>query len=116
MEHSLIPSIKQWMELDKEIDGLQKKLKELKQSKKQVSTDLSLLMKKNQLDCIDVKSGQIRYVRNKVKKGINQAYLMDVMEKYYKNKDDAQRICEYIQENRPVQETEKIQFKKDKIT
>jgi len=30
MENSLIPTIKTWMELEKEINGLQKKMKELK--------------------------------------------------------------------------------------
>jgi hypothetical protein len=116
MEESLIQSIKNWIENDKEIELLQKKMKELKCEKKKINVDLTQIMKHNNLDCIDVKSGQIRYVKNKVKKGINQTYLMDIMEKYCKNKEEANKICEYIQENRPIQETEKIQFKKDKIT
>jgi hypothetical protein len=113
MENSLIPTIKTWMELEKEINGLQKKMKELKLSKKKVNEELSEIMKKNELDCIDVTSGQIRYTKNKVKKGINQAYLMDVLEKYHNNnKDEAKKICDYIQENRKVEEKEKIHFKK----
>jgi hypothetical protein len=116
MEENLIQSIKTWMEIEKEIETLQKKMKELKSKKKTINMDLTNIMRNNNLDCIDVKSGQIRYVKNKVKKGINQKYLLSVMEKYYKNKEEAQKICEYIQENREIQENEKIQFKKDKIT
>jgi len=37
------------------------------------------------------------------------------MEKYYENKEDAQKICEFIQDNREIKENEKIQFKRDKI-
>ena len=40
---------------------------------------------------------------------------MDIMYKYCKNKDEASKICDYIQENREIQMKEKIQFKKDKI-
>ena len=116
MEENLIQSIKTWMEIEKEIETLQKKMKELKSKKKTINMDLTNIMRNNNLDCIDVKSGQICYVKNKVKKGINQKYLLSVMEKYYKNKEEAQKICEYIQENREIQENEKIQFKKDKIT
>jgi len=116
MEENLIQSIKTWMEIEKEIETLQKKMKELKSKKKTINVDLTNIMRNNNLDCIDVTSGQIRYVKNKVKKGINQKYLLSVMEKYYKNKEEAQKICEYIQENREIQENEKIQFKKDKIT
>ncbi len=87
-----------------------KKIKELKENKKNVSVELSVIMKKNNLDCIDVTSGQIRYTKHKVKKGINQAYLQEVMEKYH-NKEEAKKICEFIQANRAIQETDKIQFK-----
>lgn len=116
MEENLIQSIKNWMELDREIDTLQKQIRELKTKKKIINVDLTEVMKKNNLDCIDVTSGQIRYVKNKVKKGINQKYLLSVMEKFYENKEQAQKICEFIQDNREIQESEKIQFKKDKIT
>ena len=115
MEGHLIQSIKNWIEIDKEIEGLQKKLKELKLSKKKIGLDLTDTMRTNNLDCIDVNSGQIRYVKNKVKKGINQTYLLEVMEKYHQNKEEAIKLCKYIQENRQTLETEKIQFKKDKI-
>ena len=92
MEENLIQSIKTWMEIEKEIETLQKKMKELKSKKKTINMDLTNIMRNNNLDCIDVKSGQIRYVKNKVKKGINQKYLLSVMEKYYKNKEEAQKI------------------------
>ena len=40
MEESLIQSIKNWMEIDKEIEILQKKMKELKSSKKKNNGNL----------------------------------------------------------------------------
>ncbi len=97
------------MELEKEIHVLQKKIKELKENKK-CKCRIVGHYEKNNLDCIDVTSGQIRYTKHKVKKGINQAYLQEVMEKYH-NKEEAKKICEFIQANRAIQETDKIQFK-----
>jgi len=46
METSLIQTIKRWMELEKEIHVLTKKIKELKENKKNVSVELSVIMKK----------------------------------------------------------------------
>jgi len=68
MEENLIQNIKTWMELDRDIEGLQKQMKELKTKKKAINENLTKMMKNNNLDCIDVTSGQIRYVKNKVKK------------------------------------------------
>ena len=111
----LISTIKDWIELEKEIESVQATLKKLKKKKKNINDNLTNTMKENKLDCIDVNMGQIRYVKNKVKKVINHAYLLQVMEHHY-NKEEADKICEYIQTHREVQLKEKILFKKDKIS
>ena len=64
---------------------------------------------------LDNQISELQYIKNKVKKSINQKYLIDIMYKYCRNKDEASKICDYIQENREIQVKEKIHFKKDKI-
>jgi hypothetical protein len=115
MTEQLKQSILSWVELDNQISDLQCKIREMKKKQKTIGESLTHIMKENELDVIDINHGQIRYVKNKVKKSINQKYLMDIMYKYCKNKDEASKICDYIQENREIQMKEKIQFKKDKI-
>jgi len=68
MEENLIQNIKTWMELDRDIEGLQKQMKELKTKKKAINENLTKMMKNNNLDCIDVTSGQIRYSKKQSKK------------------------------------------------
>jgi len=46
MEENLIQNIKTWMELDRDIEGLQKQMKELKTKKKAINENLTKMMKK----------------------------------------------------------------------
>ena len=107
----LVDKIKRWLEFEVKINNLQKELKELKKNKKQLTLDLSEIMKNKQLECIDVTQGQILYTTSHTKKGINKKYLADVLSKYYKNHEQAKEICEFILENRESSTKENIRYK-----
>jgi hypothetical protein len=107
----LVEKIKRWLELESKISANQKDLKELRKQKKQLSLDLSTIMKSKQLECIDVAQGQILYTKTQTKKGINKKYLSDILKTYYKNDDHATEICNFILENRENTVKENIRLK-----
>ena len=110
----LVEKIKKWLESESKINSLQKELKEIKKIKKQLSIDLSEIMKSKQLECIDVSQGQILYTKQQTKKGINKKYLADILTKFYKDQDHAKEVCEYILENRESSIKENIRLKSHK--
>jgi hypothetical protein len=107
----LVDKIKRWLEIENKILSLQRELKEVKKNKKQISLDLTDIMKSKNLDSIDVNQGKILYTKNKSKKGINKKFLEDVLNKFYEDNNKAKEICEYILENRETVEKENIRLK-----
>ncbi len=107
----LVDKIKKWLDTENKILNIQKELKELKKNKKQISVELSEIMKNKNLDCIDVTQGKILYTKNKSKKGINKKYLETVLTKFYENNEQAKEICDFILENRETIEKENIRLK-----
>jgi len=107
----LVDKIKRWLEIENKILSLQRELKEVKKNKKQISLDLTDIMKSKNLDSIDVNQGKILYTKNNSKKGINKKFLEDVLNKFYEDNNKAKEICEYILENRETVEKENIRLK-----
>jgi len=110
----LVEKIKRWLDTESKIANIQKDLKELRKQKKNLSTDLSVIMKSKQLECIDVAHGQIIYTQRETKKGINKKYLSDILSKYYKDDEQAKEICTFILENRESSIKENIRLKAHK--
>lgn len=112
MSEDLKNNILKWVQLNNEILSLQSKIREFKKEQKIVGNNLTSMMKEQDLDVIDINSGEIKYVQNKVKQTLNNKYLLDVMTKYCNNVGEANKICEYIQENREIKFKDNIKFKK----
>jgi hypothetical protein len=110
----LVEKIKRWLDTETKIANIQKELKELRKAKKNLSTDLSTIMKSKQLECIDVAHGQIIYTQRETKKGINKKYLSDILSKYYKDDEHAKEICTFILDNREKSVKENIRLKAHK--
>ena len=100
-KQQLIDSIKDWVKLDNEIRKLQSEITSRKNEKKNVSTKLMQTMNANNIDCFDIKDGQLCYTKRNVKKPITKKGLFDILTKYY-NGDlmQATQVNEYIIENR----------------
>ncbi len=113
----LVQTIKQWIELEEKINGLSKELRILRKTKKDLNVSLINVMKEHEIDCFDCNSGQLAYTRNNVKKSINQKYLINILNQYFEqnNNEEADKICNYILENRDTQVRENIKLKKKKI-
>jgi len=111
----LVNNIKEWIKIDNEINQMKKEIKEKNLKKKDLTENLVVVMKKNQIDCFDINGGAIIYKQNKVKKPISSKTLLSALQDYYKNDANiAQEITKHILDNREEQIKETIRRKIDK--
>ena len=83
-KEQLIKCVKEWVRIDNEIRLLQKEQSLRKNEKKKISQELMEVMKKNEIDCFDIKDGQIMYTKKNVKKPITKKNLMNILTNFYK--------------------------------
>jgi hypothetical protein len=107
--------IVKWIQYDNKISEIQKQMKLLKKSKKELSDELTVIMREKNTDIFNVKNvGKIVYTKKEVKKGINKKYLSDILNNFYNtNPTVANELCNFILDNRETSIRENIQFKKD---
>jgi uncharacterized protein (UPF0335 family) len=107
--------INKWLNYDTKINELQNQIKHLKKNKKELSDDLTSIMKDKNTDIFNVKNvGKFVYIKKEVKKGINKKYLSEILNTFYsKNPSTATELCNFILENRESTIKENIQFKKE---
>lgn len=97
----LITNIKQWVKLDNEIRSLKKEENIRKNERKKINDQLIEIMKDNEIDCIDIKDGQICYNQKSVKKPITKKYLMQILAKYFQgDMERAEHANDFILNNR----------------
>lgn len=114
-KEGLINSIKEWIKLETEINAYQKEIKERKIKMKQLTELLVTVMKKNELECVDIKGGCMLYKKNTTKKPINAKTLMASLKNYFNtNPEKAEDITKFIMENREEVVKEIIKHKIDK--
>jgi hypothetical protein len=97
----LVKTIKEWVKLDNEMRALKKEEEQRKNDKKKVSELLMTIMREHEIDCFDIKDGQICYSKKSVKKPITKKNLLNILSKYY-NGDllKASEMNEFILDNR----------------
>lgn len=112
----LINTIKEWVLLNSKINELQKQLKELRNSKKQLSDTLISVMENNEIDRFDINNGKLVYKKNKVKSAINKDYLLKMLDNYFKEypEIDTNDVGNFILENRPIKENSTLVIKQNK--
>jgi hypothetical protein len=100
-KEQLIQTIKEWVRLDNETRALNKEIAQRKNEKKKISALLMETMKSNNIDCFDIKNGQICYTKKNIKKPITKKVLLEVLSKYY-NGDllKVNKLNEFIEDNR----------------
>lgn len=97
----LIQNIKEWVKLDNEIKAFKKEERKRNEEKKKLSSILIDLMKTNEIDCVDLKDGQLCYTQKTIKKPITKKVLLDILAKYFKGDiEKAENINEFILDNR----------------
>jgi seryl-tRNA synthetase len=97
----LIKTIKEWVKIDNEIRALKKEVASREKEKKEISKNLMDVMRKNEIDCFDLKDGQITYTKKNVKKAITKKSLLDILSKYCQGDSiKAIEINNFIMDNR----------------
>lgn len=100
-KEELIKTIREWVKMDNEIRALQKEVKKRLDEKKNISKNLIEVMRNHEIDCFDLKDGQIMYTKKNVKKPITKKSLLDILAKYCEG--DTTKACEinnFIMDNR----------------
>ena len=114
-KEDLINNIKEWMKIENEIKLFQKEIKERKCRIKGLTESLIEVMKKNEIECFDIKGGSLVYKKNKTKKPINSSTLKSTLNKYFANHPEkAEDVTKFILENREEVIKEVLKHKIDK--
>ena len=94
-------NIKEWMQYEKDLRILQKKSREIRQAKKELTDKIVKVMKDKEIDCFDLNDGKICYTKKNVKKPINNKLLLEILTKYYSGDiTQASEINNFINDNR----------------
>lgn len=100
-KQQLVNNIREWVKLDNEIRSLKKEQEQRKKKQKSLNETLIEIMKNSEIDCIDIKDGQICYNRKNVKKPITKKYLLDILAKYFDGDiEKAENANDFILNNR----------------
>jgi hypothetical protein len=114
-KEQLVNNIREWLKIDGEISQLRHQIKEKNNKKTAITKDLVEVMRKNEIDTIDINGGSLLYKKNVVKKGINSKTLPTILQHYFKNDSKmVDELTNFIMENREVQVKETIQKKIEK--
>ncbi len=97
----LIRNVKNWVRLDNEIRALKKEENNRKNEKKEINDTLVQLMRDTDIDCIDIKDGQLCYTKKNVKKPITKKTLLNILTKYFEGDvEKAEYTNQFILDNR----------------
>lgn len=100
-KEQLVKKIKEWVKIDNEIRALQKEVRKKQADKKTISADLMDVMRKNEIDCFDIKDGQITYSKKNVKKPITSKNLLGILANYCKGDiEKATEMNQFILDSR----------------
>jgi CxxC motif-containing protein len=95
--------IQKWVINDNEMRALNAELKKKKELNAQYTKELMTAIKRLEIQTVDINNGYISYVQRNQKKPITKKYLTDIFTKYYSgNKEEADRLNNYINENREI--------------
>jgi hypothetical protein len=100
-KEQLVKTIREWVKIDNELRVLQQQQALRKKEKKNISTLLMEVMKKNEIECFDINDGQLIYNKKSIKKPITKKMLLNVLSTFFQ--DDTEKATElnnYILENR----------------
>lgn len=109
----LAQNVKSWLQMDKEIQLLQKELKERKKKKNEYTNVLLTMMKSNEIDCLDISEGKIIYTQSNVKKAITKHHLEECLTKFFEKTPSipTDEVVQFILENRASNVKESIRHK-----
>lgn len=108
----LVENVKNWIGIDNDIRELQKAMRDKRKQKKAYTESLVNIMKSNDIDCFDMKSGKLIYTKKTVKAPLSKKHLFDSLTKYFKNNTElCTELGQFILESRTEKVKENIRRK-----
>lgn len=109
MESSIIQKedltsiVKSWVVNDNQIRALNKKLRELRQEKKNHNESMIRVMKQYEIDNFDVKDGQIHFKQENRRETLTQSKLLEILAKHPQlEQQQANLLSQFVYDNRKV--------------
>lgn len=114
-KEELVANIREWIKIDNDIAKMKADIKDKTNKKKSLTENLVLVMKQNSIDCFDINGGALMYKQKKSKKPISCKFLLEELQKYYKDQPDmAKDLTKHLLDNRVETVKDEIKRKIDK--
>lgn len=108
-KEALIQIVKEWVTTDNQMKALNKKLRELRQLKKEQNSQMIDVMKAHEIDNFDIKDGQIYHKKEVKREPLSQKTLLNILSKHPQLDDvQAKNLNQFIYDSRPVTEKDVI--------
>lgn len=92
----LVDKIKEWLQLDEELNTIMTNLKEKKKEKKTITDLLMETMKFKDIDLVNLNDGTIELKTNKVKTPLNKKHLIACLTEYFGDTNETTRVDEIV--------------------
>ena len=97
----LVKTITEWVKIDNEIRQLKKEENIRKTEQKKISQQLIEIMRKNEIDEVDLNNGKLMYTKKNVKKPITKKILLNILSNFYEGDiNKALKVNNFIMDNR----------------
>jgi predicted translin family RNA/ssDNA-binding protein len=106
--NELVGKIKDWIQLDTEINQINNTLKDKKKQKKELTDMLLSIMKSKDIEVVKLNDGSIEIKKNKVKKAINKNHLLQCLSDHMDDVDVVKQIVKNIFDKRDESVKESI--------
>lgn len=114
-KEELVSNIREWIKIDNDIAKMKADIKDKTNKKKTLTENLVTVMKQNSIDCFDINGGALMYKQKKSKKPISCKFLLEELQKYYKDQPDlAKELTKHLLDNRLETVKDEIKRKIDK--
>lgn len=96
--------IQQWVSVDNQLKTLNEKIKELRDSKQQLSSSILSHVEKNNLSnsTIQTGDGKLKFIQSKTVQPVTFKYLETCLKEIIKNENQIKQIIDYIKQKREM--------------
>ena len=109
-KEKLRESVKEYLNIDNEINTLQSAIKERKNKKEELTKFILEAMKDNEIQQMNINNEKLVYSVSQYKAPLNKNYLNNVLTNYFNNNDKALDVMNHILTNRG--KVEKVKLKR----
>jgi hypothetical protein len=101
--------IKEWMQIDTEIESLSAEMREKKKRSTMVRGMILNIMKAGQIGQLNISAGAVVARSTKVKASMSKKYLVNTLIDFFGgDKVKAETCAAYLEENRPIKSKDKL--------